>query len=620
MYTTYAPQASPSTALALLEKFSGVGVRIHLDGVPLAGDVAATQPFVVRGDLGAHPLPGGQTAHPGDQVGHPVRLLLGQRHHRTERLDQPDEEEARVINRDDAAVEVDMVVLARVQATPGQEPVVEEREGDPVAGAVDHHVSRHLGAIGETHRRSFEPTDRRLHAEITMTQTGQQVAAHRGVRMEHGMIGLRQPVVGDLPHRQPQHRSHPPRLQEKRPTRQRRVGQVVGGHAEQELREDVGPAAHRQVRRTRDPGGLHGDVGRRVADPQHHHPLAGEHLGRAVVVGMQLLARELARERRLRPARVPVVAVGDDHVVVVPRPDLVVVSGARGDVVARALGRHARHLGPEGDPRPQPEVVDELVEVRRDLPMARVVGKVGRHRVGGVLHRIARGVDVQRLVRRRHAVVVVVAPVAADPRAEFEAVEVDASGRQHLRRGDSRRARSDDADLHGFSCQHGRVQRIACDDDLLALMELERAANLVALAHVYPPWLYPYPADDVLARWRIVLDDPDCTTLVLNGATGLVGLVAHDGSSVRHLAVHPELWGTGLARTLLGAACDAIEGPVFLWCLAENHRARGLYEHLGWQPTGVAEQSEFPPHPTQLEYVLDPLPAATGPALSSGRT
>ncbi len=165
--------------------------------------------------------------------------------------------------------------------------------------------------------------------------------------------------------------------------------------------------------------------------------------------------------------------------------------------------------------------------------------------------------------------------------------------------------------------------RTADDDDLLALLELERAANLVALAHVYPPSRYPYPADDVLARWRIVLDDPDCTTLVLDGATaaaGLVGLVAHDRSSIRHLAVHPDRWGTGLARTLLGAACGAIEGPVFLWCLVENRRARGLYEHLGWRPTGVAEESEFPPHPTQLEYVLDPLPTAADPALWTGRT
>ncbi|CUR54900.1 conserved hypothetical protein [metagenome] len=149
--------------------------------------------------------------------------------------------------------------------------------------------------------------------------------------------------------------------------------------------------------------------------------------------------------------------------------------------------------------------------------------------------------------------------------------------------------------------------RPAGEDDLLDLLELERDANLVALAHVYPPATYPYPDDDVLARWRIVLDDPDCTTLVLDGVTRLEAVVAYDRSSIRHLAVHPDLWGTGLARVLLEEACADIAGPVFLWCLSDNHRARGLYEHLGWRLTGVEEESEFPPHPTQLEYVLDPL-------------
>jgi len=150
------------------------------------------------------------------------------------------------------------------------------------------------------------------------------------------------------------------------------------------------------------------------------------------------------------------------------------------------------------------------------------------------------------------------------------------------------------------------VFRNANDVDLVALRDLERAANLVALAHVYPPSQYPYPDNDVLARWSIVLDDPDCTTLVHDGATGLDGLVAFDSASIRHLAVHPQHWGTGLARRLLEAACDRIEGRVWLWCLVENHRARGLYEHLGWTPTGVQEESEFPPYPTQMEYVRLP--------------
>jgi GNAT superfamily N-acetyltransferase len=150
------------------------------------------------------------------------------------------------------------------------------------------------------------------------------------------------------------------------------------------------------------------------------------------------------------------------------------------------------------------------------------------------------------------------------------------------------------------------VLRTANDADIVALRDLERAANLIALGHIFPPDQYPYPDDDVLARWRIVLDDPGCTTLVADGPDGIEGLVAHDLRTIRHLAVHPDRWGTGLARTLLQAACARIDGPASLWCLVDNRRARGLYEHLGWVPTGLEQESEFAPYPTQMEYVRPP--------------
>jgi len=149
------------------------------------------------------------------------------------------------------------------------------------------------------------------------------------------------------------------------------------------------------------------------------------------------------------------------------------------------------------------------------------------------------------------------------------------------------------------------VLRRANDSDLVGLRDLEKAANLVALDHIFPPSRHPYPDDDVLARWRIVLDDPHCTTLVAHTPLRLEGLVAFDESTVRHLAVHPDRWGEGLARRLLEAACAAIEGPVRLWCLVDNHRARGLYEHLGWVATGITQESAFPPYPLEMGYVLE---------------
>ena len=157
--------------------------------------------------------------------------------------------------------------------------------------------------------------------------------------------------------------------------------------------------------------------------------------------------------------------------------------------------------------------------------------------------------------------------------------------------------------------------REASASEAYALMELERAANLASLGHVFPPSLYPYPEADVLARWALVLEATDVTVLVLpfdvvsasdTGVGGLAAVTAYDESTLRHLVVHPSCWGTGLGKLCVGAAVDGIAAhgsPVArLWCLVENHRARGLYEHLGWAPTGQRREAVFPPHPEEMEY------------------
>ena len=57
-------------------------------------------------------------------------------------------------------------------------------------------------------------------------------------------------------------------------------------------------------------------------------------------------------------------------------------------------------------------------------------------------------------------------------------------------------------------------------------------------------------------------------------------------------------WVTGLARQAIGRATRVSQ----LWCLVENHRARGLYEHLGWRPTGREQTAVWPPYPREMEY------------------
>ena len=149
--------------------------------------------------------------------------------------------------------------------------------------------------------------------------------------------------------------------------------------------------------------------------------------------------------------------------------------------------------------------------------------------------------------------------------------------------------------------------RRATTEDLCPLRDLERDANLVGLAHVFPAEQFPFPDDAVLARWAIVLDDAEVVTEVVEGDQGLVAFAAYDHESLRHLAVHPEAWGSGLATAGMQRAVR--HGARRLWVLAANDRARGLYERLGWSATGVEQECPWAPHPIELEYALVGSPA-----------
>ncbi len=164
--------------------------------------------------------------------------------------------------------------------------------------------------------------------------------------------------------------------------------------------------------------------------------------------------------------------------------------------------------------------------------------------------------------------------------------------------------------------------REAGPDDLVGLLDLERAANLVGLAHVFPADRFPFPDDAVLARWALVLEEPGVTVLVRDRVTGgLDVLAAYDDRSLRHLAVHPDRWGTGLAsaavRAVLGGLGRRGAEEAELWCLEENSRARRLYEHLGWRAAPERQPAPWPPHPIEMRYtrrvpgpVTDPWPSS----------
>ncbi|PUA80589.1 GNAT family N-acetyltransferase [Nocardioides currus] len=144
------------------------------------------------------------------------------------------------------------------------------------------------------------------------------------------------------------------------------------------------------------------------------------------------------------------------------------------------------------------------------------------------------------------------------------------------------------------------VWRPATADEAGPLADLERDANLVGLAHVFGD--LPFPYDAVLSRWVLLLDDPEVVVEVVAGEAGLLAYVAHDRESLRHLAVHPDVWGRGLGRAGFDRAAAA--GATRLWVLDLNHRARGLYDAMGWTPSGVTQECPWPPHPVELEYRL----------------
>lgn len=143
--------------------------------------------------------------------------------------------------------------------------------------------------------------------------------------------------------------------------------------------------------------------------------------------------------------------------------------------------------------------------------------------------------------------------------------------------------------------------RRATAADAALLRDLEREANVVGLAHVFGD--LPFPDEGVLQRWESTLASAGVTVLVHESA-----FTSWDAEGrLRHLAVHPSAWGRGLAREgvdLAAAGIRAAGAVPTLWVLEANHRARGLYEHLGWEPTGRVQAAEWPPNPTELELRL----------------
>ncbi len=222
----------------------------------------------------------------------------------------------------------------------------------------------------------------------------------------------------------------------------------VGGDAQDVLRHHPGAAPCGQQHRAGAAAQVHRDVDRRIAEADDEHALALERRRRAVVVRVQRLAVETARESG--PARIPEVAVGDDHRAIL----------ARAPVVERYLpapacgGFDCANLAPEAHVLAHSEALCVGFEVLEHLPVRQEVRLVVGDGEVRVTQAPAARVDMQAAVGRRHAVVVLVAPHAAEIGSLLEDLEGQAAFEQCLRGGDARGTGTDDADVgHGRSAQ-----------------------------------------------------------------------------------------------------------------------------------------------------------------------
>ncbi|MFC7483489.1 GNAT family protein [Luedemannella flava] len=146
--------------------------------------------------------------------------------------------------------------------------------------------------------------------------------------------------------------------------------------------------------------------------------------------------------------------------------------------------------------------------------------------------------------------------------------------------------------------------------DLAALIDVQQLGAVRAVGHIFPQDEYPFPREDLRARWAAEIADPGIEAYVVDDDAGaIVGFAALRGDELLHFGTAVETWGTGLAAEVHGDLMRRLAARhvtrARLRVFEENHRARRFYQKLGWLPTGRVSRTSFPPRPLLLEYALD---------------
>jgi GNAT superfamily N-acetyltransferase len=151
--------------------------------------------------------------------------------------------------------------------------------------------------------------------------------------------------------------------------------------------------------------------------------------------------------------------------------------------------------------------------------------------------------------------------------------------------------------------------RPAQPEEAQLLAAVQEQASVAALGHIFPPELYPYPREAILARWAEVVDHPAKRVLIARVDDDPAGAACVSEEWLEGLYVVPEQWGSGLADALHDQALDLVRAfgstRCHLWVLEDNARARRFYERRGWQENGETRVVEYPPNPLDVGYTLD---------------
>jgi RimJ/RimL family protein N-acetyltransferase len=144
------------------------------------------------------------------------------------------------------------------------------------------------------------------------------------------------------------------------------------------------------------------------------------------------------------------------------------------------------------------------------------------------------------------------------------------------------------------------VIRRSGTDEAETHFAIQRAACLPALAHIFPPGLYPFPDAEVLRRWQSF----EGTVFAAERDGAVVGVAGVQDCWLHGFYVRPEWWGSGVADELHEAALQAMPdcGELKLWVLEGNQRARRFYEKRGWRLNGETRIVPYPPSPLDVGY------------------